>query len=79
MNRILDSVLYLKCFVYIDDIIVFGKDESECIKNTKEVIDLIYRDNLKLGCAKCEFLLKSVEVLGHVVEEGKLLPKTTKV
>ena len=67
MNRILDSVLYVKCFVYIDDIIVFGKDESECIRNTKEVIDLIYQDNLKLGCTKCEFLLKTVDVLGHVV------------
>ena len=53
--------------MYIDDIIVFGKTESECIRNTKETIDLLYQDNLKLGCSKCEFLLKTVDVLGHVV------------
>ncbi len=57
MNRILDDVLYIKCFVFIDDVVVFGTDESECIANAKEVIDLLYRDNLKLGCLKCEFLL----------------------
>ena len=79
MNKVLDSVLYVKCFVYIDDVVVFGKTQPECIANTKDVIDLIYKDNLKLGCLKCEFLLKSVEILGHIVANGTLYPKTTKV
>ena len=67
MNRILDDVLYIKCFVYIDDVIVFGKTQSELIANTKEVIDLIYNDNLKLGLMKCEFVIDKVEILGHIV------------
>ena len=79
MNDILADVLYLKCFVYIDDVVVFGNTEAECIKNTKEVIELIYNDNLKLGCSKCEFLVQKVEILGHVVEDGQLKPKVDKV
>ncbi len=42
MNKVLEDVLYFKCFVFIDDVIVFWKDEIECIKNTKEVVDLLY-------------------------------------
>ena len=70
MNNILDDVLFVKCFVYIDDVIVFGRTQEEVIANNKEVIDLIYQDNLKLGCLKCEFMLRSVEVLGHLVSNG---------
>jgi hypothetical protein len=31
MQNILDELLYVVCFVYIDDVIVFGKDERECL------------------------------------------------
>jgi hypothetical protein len=31
MNDILADVLYLKCFVYIDDVVVFGSTQLECI------------------------------------------------
>lgn len=79
MNKILEDTLYIKCFVYIDDVIVFGKTQEECIANCKDVIDLIYKDNLKLGQQKCEFLLDTVEVLGHVVSKGMLHPKVDKV
>ncbi len=49
MNRILDDAMFVKCFVFIDDVIIFGKTEAECIANTKDVISLVYKDNLKLG------------------------------
>jgi hypothetical protein len=53
--------------VYIDDVVVFGKDESECMERTKRVLERIYSDNLKCSSSKCEFLLRRVEVLGHVI------------
>lgn len=31
MNDVLADVLYLKCFVYIDDVVVFGSTQLECI------------------------------------------------
>ncbi len=72
MNKLLDEELYTICFVYIDDVIVFGENEAECIVNTKKVLELIYADNLKMGAAKCEFLTERVEVLGHIIEDGCL-------
>ncbi len=44
MNQLLSDVLYEKCFVYIDDLIIFGETEEECLRNTKEVIELIFGD-----------------------------------
>ena len=60
MNRVLHDVLFKICFVFIDeidDIIIFGETEEECIKNTQKVVELIFGDNLKLGGLKCEYLL----------------------
>lgn len=79
MNDILNNILYLKCFEYIDDVIVLRKTKSECIQYTKEVVKLIYGDNLNLGCFKCEFVMDKVEILGHIVAYSNLHPKTDKI
>ncbi len=42
-------------------------------------MELIFADNLKFGGLKCEFLLERVEVLGHIVEDGKLYAKVDKL
>ena len=79
MNNLLSDLLYAICFVYIDDVIVFGETEEECLANTKAVMELVFADNLKFGGLKCEFLLERVEVLGHIVENGKLYAKIDKL
>jgi hypothetical protein len=70
MNDLLEDLLFAVCFVYIDDVIVFGRTETECLSNTKLVMDKIFADGLKLGGNKCEFLLTEVEVLGHKISDG---------
>ena len=75
MNRVLHEVLFKICFVFIDDIIIFGETEEECIKNTQKVVELIFSDNLKLGGLKCEYLLTQVDILGHIIKDGCLYPK----
>lgn len=57
----------MECFVYIDDVVVFGKDGKECLERTQRVLERIFGDNLKCSSTKCEFLLRKVEVLGHVI------------
>ena len=79
MNNLLSDLLYTVCFVYIDDVIVFGETEDELLDNTRAVMELVFADNLKFGGLKCEFLLERVEVLGHIVEDGKLYAKVDKL
>lgn len=79
MNELLDEFLYTICFVYIDDIVVFGPDESTCIANTKLVLSRLFDDNLKVNGLKCEFCLRKVEVLGHIICDGVLYPKVDRL
>ena len=79
MNSLLDELLYTICFVYVDDVIVFGENELECLQNTRRVLELIYKDNLKVSGVKCEFLLDRVEILGHVIENGRLYATVNKL
>ena len=65
--------------MYIDDVIVYGATEEEVLGMTRRVLELIFDDGLKCGGTKCEFLLRRVEVLGHVIKVGKLYAKVDKL
>lgn len=79
MNDILDDLAYAVCFVYIDDVIVFGENDVDCLRNCRLVCERIFADGLKLAGLKCEFLVRRTDVLGHTIEAGKLYPKVDKL
>lgn len=63
MNIILNDLIYKKCLVYIDDILVFGKTLEECESNTKEVetrlnlYELVENKNKRIsGVEEIQFL-----------------------
>ena len=53
--------------VYLDDILVTGKTESEHIKNLEEVLIRLEKAGLRLKKQKCSFMLPSVDYLGHSI------------
>ena len=57
---------------------MFGKDKKECLDNYRRILELMYDDGLKCNGLKCDFLHR-VEVLGHIIEHGKISPKAIKV
>ena len=79
MNKVLGDLIFKCCFVFIDDVIVYGATEAEVIENTKLVLDRVFGDNLKLGGKKCEFLIEDCDILGHRVADGKLMPQVDKL
>lgn len=72
MNRFLYDNLVDQCFVYIDDNIVLGETEDECMERTYIDINRVFADGLKLGGFKCKFLCIKVDVIGYVIEDGRL-------
>ena len=68
MDRLLQSELFIACYVYIDDVVVFGKTILEVIDNTKRVLGLLFADGLKIGGLKCCFVVTCVELLGPTIE-----------
>ena len=58
--------------VYIDDILVTGKDIEEHLHNLGEVLRWLEEAGMKVKREKCFFLLSEVEYLGHVISSAGL-------
>ncbi|GKF76000.1 putative reverse transcriptase domain-containing protein [Tanacetum coccineum] len=67
MNRVCKPYLDKFVIVFIDNILIYSKSEEEHEVHLKTVLDLLKKENLYAKFSKCEFWLKEVQFLGHVV------------
>ncbi|XP_059049470.1 uncharacterized protein K02A2.6-like [Achroia grisella] len=62
--------------VYIDDILIWGKDESEHEKRLRKVFERLQEGNVKLNKEKCKIGVSELKYLGHIIsQEGIQLGK----
>nr|GEW43139.1 putative reverse transcriptase domain-containing protein [Tanacetum cinerariifolium] len=64
--------LYLDKFVivFIDDILVYSKDEEEHGKHLKIILELLKKERLYAKFSKCVFWQDSVQFLGYVIDRS---------
>jgi len=67
MNIVLDGLTGSRCFVFLDDIVVYARSLAEHDTKLREVFDIIRVNRLKLKPAKCEFLRKEAGYLEHII------------
>ncbi|TLX69919.1 hypothetical protein E9993_22690, partial [Labilibacter sediminis] len=67
MNRVCRSMLDKSVIVFIDDILVYSKTENDHALHLREVLELLRQEKLYAKFSKCEFWLRQVQFLGHVV------------
>jgi hypothetical protein len=72
---------YLEKFVvvFIDDILVFSRNEEEHEEHLRLVLQKLREHQLYAKLSKCEFWLKEVSFLGHVISEGGVSIDPSKV
>ncbi|GJX20245.1 putative ribonuclease H-like domain-containing protein, partial [Tanacetum coccineum] len=60
---------YLDKFVivFIDDILIYSKTRKEHVEHLRLVLELLKREKLYAKFSKCEFWLREVQFLGHVI------------
>ena len=64
---VLAGLMYTACELYIDDILVFGKDEDEFVENLDKVLTALAKRNMTVNPKKCRFGLTEIEYVGHVI------------
>nr|GFA89192.1 putative reverse transcriptase domain-containing protein [Tanacetum cinerariifolium] len=68
MNRVCKPYLDKFVIVFIDDILIYSKDEKEHEEHLKAILELLKKEELYAKFSKCEFWIPKVQFLGHVIE-----------
>jgi len=67
MEFVLAGLQWQTCLVYLDDVIVYGRDFDEHLERLQEVFNRFCQAGLKLKPSKCFLLRPRVPYLGHVI------------
>lgn len=82
-QRTLDDILrdYIGqcCYVYIDDIIIFSRNEKEHSTHLKNIFTTLEKANMKVQLDKCKFFEKEVEFLGFIVTPEGIKTNPSKI
>ena len=79
MNKVFMEYLDKFVVVFIDVILVFSKNEEEHKEHLRLVLQKLRENQLYAKLTKCEFWLKEVAFLGHVISNGGVVVDPSKV
>ena len=69
INETLHEVTGSNVVVYMNDILVFSKDEETHLKRIEEVLKRLAEVNLKIKVTKCQFFADKVKFFGFTISE----------
>ena len=69
MEKVLSGLPWEVCLIYLDDIIVHGREFREAIQRLRTVLQRLRHADLKLSPKTCNLPQRSVPFLGHVVSD----------
>jgi hypothetical protein len=70
MNKVFMEYFDKFVVVFIDDILIFSKNEEEHGQHLRMVLQKLRENQLYAKLNKCEFWLKEVSFLCHIISEG---------
>jgi hypothetical protein len=79
MDKVFMKYLDKFVVVFIDDILVFSKNEEEHDQHLRMVLQKLKENQLYAKLNKCEFWLKEVSFFGHIISEGGISVDPSKV
>jgi hypothetical protein len=79
MNSVFMTELNKFVVVFIDDILIYSKNEKEHAKHLRIVLQCLRDHKLYAKFSKCEFGLKSMKFLGHTISQDGISIDPSKV
>ncbi|KAC9449874.1 hypothetical protein E3N88_45822 [Mikania micrantha] len=69
MNRVCRPYLDKFVIVFIDDILIYSKSKEDHERHLRLVLELLKNEKLYAKFSKCQFWIREVQFLGHVINE----------
>nr|GFA07313.1 putative reverse transcriptase domain-containing protein [Tanacetum cinerariifolium] len=69
MNQVCKPYLDKFMIAFIDDMLIYSKDEKEHEEHLKEILVLLKKEELYAKFSKCKFWFPKVQFLGHVIDK----------
>ncbi|KAK1666956.1 hypothetical protein QYE76_055115, partial [Lolium multiflorum] len=79
MNKIFMNFLDKFVVVFIDDILIYSKTEEEHEQHLEVILETLRQHKLYAKFSKCEFWLKEVGFLGHILSAGGIAVDPAKI
>ncbi|GJS70240.1 putative reverse transcriptase domain-containing protein, partial [Tanacetum coccineum] len=79
MNRVCRPYIDKFMIVFIDDILIYSKTQEEHVEHLRLVLGLLKKEKLYAKFSKCEFWLREVQFLGHVINGNKIHVDPSKI
>ncbi|GKB59752.1 putative reverse transcriptase domain-containing protein [Tanacetum coccineum] len=68
MNQVCKPYLDKFIIMFIDDILIYSKDEKEHEEHLKAILELLKKEKLYAKFSKCEFWIPKVQFLGYFID-----------
>lgn len=69
MTETLQTILYVKALVFLDDVLVHAKSDDELVQSIRETLHLLNEKGIKLRPSKCELYSKRLVWCGRELSE----------
>ncbi|GKB55769.1 putative reverse transcriptase domain-containing protein [Tanacetum coccineum] len=72
MNRVCKPYLDKFVIVFIDDILIYSRNEEEHANHLRIILELLRKEKLYAKFSKCDFWIHIVQFLGHLIDNQGL-------
>ncbi|GJU59486.1 putative reverse transcriptase domain-containing protein [Tanacetum coccineum] len=72
MNRVCKPHLDKFVIVFIDDILIYSRNEEEHANHLRIILELLRKEKLYAKFSKCDFWIRIVQFLGHLIDSQGL-------
>nr|GEW29170.1 putative reverse transcriptase domain-containing protein [Tanacetum cinerariifolium] len=79
MNRVCKQYLDKFVIVFIDDILIYSRNEEEHANHLRIILELLQKEKLYANFSKCDFWIRIMQFLGQLIDSQRLHVDPTKI